>query len=141
MYVNRWIDIDERWLDEHFIRASGPGGQNVNRVATAVQLRFDLASCTDLTDQVKHRLQRIASGRISANGILIIDARRFRTQHANRMDARKRLQELILQAMISPRQRRRTRPSPSADRRRLEEKSRRKQIKQNRQRVSVSHTD
>ena len=129
MRINRNISINERWLSEHFIRASGPGGQNVNRVATAVQLRFDLNSCTDLAAEVKERLLRIAAGRISAEGILLIDARRFRTQQANRRDARRRLRELILQALVPPRHRRPTRPSPSADRRRLAEKRKRKEIK------------
>ncbi|HDP95617.1 MAG TPA: aminoacyl-tRNA hydrolase [Candidatus Aminicenantes bacterium] len=135
MRINRSISINERWLNEHFIRASGPGGQNVNRVSTAVQLRFDLKSCTDLASEVKERLHRIAGGRTSSQGILLIDARRFRTQQANRRDARRRLRELILQALVTPRHRHPTRPSLSADRRRLQEKRKRKEIKQSRRQV------
>lgn len=136
MRINRNISIDERWLKEQFVRASGPGGQNVNRVATAVKLRFELEACTDLSAEVKERLYHIAAGRVSSAGVLVIDARRFRTQQANRRDARRRLHELVLQALVRPEHRHPTRPSPSADRRRLAEKRKRKEIKQSRRRVA-----
>jgi len=138
MRINRGLSIGERWLQERFVRSSGPGGQNVNRVATAVQLRFDLAACPDLEDEVKKRLGRIAGNRLGADGTLLIDARRFRTQQANRRDARKRLRELVLQALVPPGKRRPTRPNVSAIRRRLEEKRRRKKVKQERRSIIPS---
>ena len=129
------IQIDERELKESFIRASGPGGQNVNKVSTAVQLRFDVRRSPSLPDQVKERLTRLAGRRITLEGILVIDARRFRTQEANRRDALERLLQLIRQAATIPKTRRPTRPGAGAKARRLEEKKKHGVIKQTRKKT------
>jgi ribosome-associated protein len=123
--VTKDLVIDESELKESFVRASGPGGQNVNKVATAVQLRFDVQNSPSLPKPVRERLRRLASNRITAEGILILDARRFRTQEQNRQDARERLTALIRQAAQAPKPRRVTRPSQAAKQRRLEGKRRR----------------
>jgi ribosome-associated protein len=116
------LTIDENEIRYQFVRSSGPGGQNVNKVATAVQLRFDAAGSPSLPAEVRSRLIRIAGKRATAEGILVIDARRFRTQESNRRDALDRLVELIRRAAEEPKPRRKTRPSPGAKMRRLEEK-------------------
>jgi len=118
------IKIDESEIQESFIRASGPGGQNVNKVATSVQLRFDVAGSTSLPDEVRKRLISLAGNRITGDGILIIEARRFRTQIQNREDATGRLVNLIRRAAQRPPIRRRTRPTLASKKRRLESKRR-----------------
>jgi len=123
------IEIDERELQESFVRASGPGGQNVNKVETAVQLRFDAAASPGLPDDVKERLRGLAGSRMTTEGVVIIVAQRFRTQDRNREDARERLFELLRKAAVRPLSRRPTRPTLGSQKRRLEGKSRRAGIK------------
>ena len=126
------IAIDENELRLDFIRASGPGGQNVNKVSTAVQLRFDAAGSTSLSNEVRQRLLSLARGRITEKGELIIEARRFRTQAANRQDAIERLVLLIRKAAEKPAVRHATRPTLASKQRRLETKKRRSETKRQR---------
>ncbi len=129
------IAIDEGEIQEEFIRASGPGGQNVNKVATAVQLRFDVAHSPSLPDDVRQRLVRLAGQRLTEEGVLIIEARRFRTQARNRQDAVDRLVALIRRAAEKPRSRRKTGPTPASRRQRLEAKRHRGEIKRMRRAI------
>jgi len=124
IHITRTITIDESEIQEYFVRASGPGGQNVNKVATTVQLRFDVANSRSLPEEVRKRLISLAGNRITEDGILIIDARRFRTQGRNREDANDRLVELIRNAAQRPKIRRKTRPTLASKIRRLESKRR-----------------
>jgi ribosome-associated protein len=122
------VDLDEREISERFVRASGPGGQNVNKVATAVELRFDVAA-SSLPDEIKRRLTTLSGGRLTADGILLIDSREHRTQARNREAARERLIALIRQAARRPKKRRATRPKAAARERRLQSKRRRGEVK------------
>jgi len=130
--ITRTIAIDERDIAETFIRASGPGGQNVNKLATAVQLRFDVRGSQAFSDDVRERLVRLAGSRLTNDGVLVITAQRHRTQARNREDALERLVELIRQAAVAPVKRRPTRPPAAARRQRLEGKKRRADIKRTR---------
>ena len=123
------ISIAERELEEHFIRAPGPGGQNVNKLASAVELRFDVRRSPSLPDDVRARLERLAGSRLSREGVLVIDAHRHRTQARNRQDARERLVGLIRRAAVAPVARRATKPTAASRERRLQSKKRRSALK------------
>lgn len=126
------LSLGEDELSFEFVRASGPGGQNVNKVSTAVQMRFDAAASPSLPDEVRARLLKLAGRRATDAGVIIIDARRYRTQERNRQDAIDRLVALIRRASERPKPRRRTRPTASSRRRRVDDKKRRGAVKQQR---------
>ncbi len=128
------IAIDERELHFDFIRSSGPGGQKVNKASSAVQLRFDAARCPGLPEEVRRRLIPLAGRRMSDQGVLVIEARRFRSQDRNRQDAVRRLVALVRDAARRPKSRRPTKPSAAARQRRVEEKKRRSWLKRSRSR-------
>ncbi|MFZ0424887.1 MAG: alternative ribosome rescue aminoacyl-tRNA hydrolase ArfB [Xanthobacteraceae bacterium] len=123
------IDIDEREIEESFVRASGPGGQNVNKLSTAVQLRFDVRRSPSLSGEVRTRLERLAGSRLTRDGVLVIIAQRHRTQPRNRQDALDRLIELVRQAAVRPLKRRPTRPTKASRERRIEGKKHRAGVK------------
>src|ERR1700730_5931558 len=127
--INDHIAIDESEVQERFIRSSGPGGQNVNKLATAVQLRFDVRHSPSLSHEVRARLERLAGRRLTRDGVLVIIAQRHRTQERNRQDALDRLIELIERAAVAPVPRRKTKPTRGSRERRLESKKRRSSIK------------
>ncbi|MEK9645494.1 MAG: alternative ribosome rescue aminoacyl-tRNA hydrolase ArfB [Alphaproteobacteria bacterium] len=128
--INDSLSIDEEELEESFTRSRGPGGQNVNKVETAVQLRFDAGNSPSLPGAVRHRLQKIAGARLTSDGVIVISADRFRTREANRRDARDRLADLIARAAVAPRRRVATKPSRAARKRRTDRKTYRGRVKQ-----------
>lgn len=126
------ITIPEEEIDERFIQSGGPGGQNVNKVATTVQLRFDVAGSRSLSPEVRQRVLQMGGSRVTSDGVLVITARRHRTREANRRDARSRLADLIARALAEPRHRHATRPTRAARERRLQDKARRGAVKRQR---------
>ena len=128
IWITEDLAIEDREVDERFVRASGPGGQNVNKVSTAVELRFDVRA-SSLPSDVKDRLLALAASRMTADGVLVIDSREHRTQARNREAARERLVELVARAAKKPRRRKATKPRPVAREKRLEAKKLRSRVK------------
>jgi ribosome-associated protein len=126
------IALDEQEIQIEFVRASGPGGQNVNKVATAAQLRFDVDASPNLPADVKARLRKLGGRRVTSTGVLIIEARRYRTQEGNRADALQRFMSLVQKAAEKPRSRKRTQPTAASREQRLQAKKRRSELKRSR---------
>ncbi|HET6322263.1 MAG TPA: alternative ribosome rescue aminoacyl-tRNA hydrolase ArfB [Hyphomicrobium sp.] len=129
IYISESVTLDDDEIKERFVRSSGPGGQNVNKVSTAVELRFDVAGSPALPGEVRARLVSLAGRRLTDDGVLVIRAERFRTQERNREDARERLFELIRQACIVPKRRVKTKPTRASKERRRDDKARRSNVK------------
>ncbi|HVN15812.1 MAG TPA: alternative ribosome rescue aminoacyl-tRNA hydrolase ArfB [Anaerolineales bacterium] len=130
--ITHILSIDERELQFEFVRASGPGGQNVNKVATAVQLRFDLIHSPSLPDDVKARLRKLAGKRLNSDGELVLEAKRYRTQEQNRLDALQRFSDLVRKAAEKPKPRTKTKPTRASKEKRIQQKKRRGEIKRGR---------
>jgi len=133
--ITQTLFIDEREISESFIRASGPGGQNVNKVSTAVQIRFDVRGSPSLPEDVRARLLVLARSRLTKEGVLIITAQRYRNQDQNRQDARRRLADLIFRATVPPTRRVPTKPTLASKETRLATKTHRSRLKQSRREI------
>jgi ribosome-associated protein len=132
--VTAHIAIDDSELEETFVLASGPGGQNVNKVSSAVQLRFNVVASLTLPEPVRYRLMRLAGSRLTKDGVLVLTARQYRDQNRNRADARARLVEMIRAAAVNPRERVGTKPSRAAKENRLRRKKKHAELKRSRDR-------
>jgi ribosome-associated protein len=130
--ISQTVPIDESELVERFVLSSGPGGQNVNKVASAVELRFDVAHSLSLNDEIRARLRTLAGRRMTKDGILVLHGRRFRDQQRNRTDVRARLFALLAEAAVAPKQRKPTKPNKASRERRLEDKRLRANVKRTR---------
>ena len=136
LQITPLLQIEERELHFDFVRAAGPGGQNVNKVATAVQLRFDITRSSALASDIKGRLIQLAGNRVNTDGVLLIEAKRFRTQEQNREDALKRFVELVRKASVPPKPRKKTKPTTASKTKRLHKKKIKGEIKKLRQNKS-----
>jgi ribosome-associated protein len=135
IHITSTLVIEDAEFEERFVRASGPGGQNVNKVSTAVQLRFDVGRSPALSGEVRERLRALAGSRMTDEGVLVIDARTHRTQGQNRDEARERLADLVRRALVRPKRRKKTKPGKAAKERRLDTKKRRSDTKRTRGRL------